>query len=488
MDKKILGSMLNFAKRMKNLRVGKNSEAYSSTAKGRPVDIRSAEEIREIIENGNFDQMLDLSRKFLSTSGLYKQIISFYSNLLSFDTYTSVRKSRKNKANRKKYIDHYSSACYFADTVLNPQLNYPRVIMKALTEGAYYGVLLVENEESAILRDLPAEFCRSRKKNYSNVDIVELDMSYFNSLTNDEAEIREILKEFPREFATGYNAYLTNRQENQWFEIPEEYGTCFYFYDEEVPPLLSMIIAITNLNEYRNIEKDIDKQALEKILIQKIPLDGEGNFLLDTTESGDLHEGVVEMLRDLGYVDVLTTFADVKVESLGDRTKGEKDNLEKVERSVYNEAGVPQQLFSPDSVQGLASSIVNAMTFSLTLVKKIDNWATFHINRLFAEKNKYIFKVDTLPITHYNRGEMIQFYLNGSTFGYSKMISFVARGEKQSFVMDTLEFENDILRIHENMIPTSSSHTTAGGASTETKEPDIKDQKESKENEEVEDE
>jgi hypothetical protein len=48
------------------------------------------------------------------------------------------------------------------------------------------------------------------------------------------------------------------------------------------------------------------------------------------------------MLRNAIGVDVLTTFADVKVEDMADRnTTTTTDDLKKVERTVYNAFGAP---------------------------------------------------------------------------------------------------------------------------------------------------
>ena len=55
------------------------------------------------------------------------------------------------------------------------------------------------------------------------------------------------------------------------------------------------------------------------------------------------------MLSKAIGVDVLTTFADVDVEDMdSDRSSASRDDLERVERTVYNEAGVSQMQFNTD--------------------------------------------------------------------------------------------------------------------------------------------
>jgi hypothetical protein len=59
-------------------------------------------------------------------------------------------------------------------------------------------------------------------------------------------------------------------------------------------------------------------------------------------------------------IDVLTTFADVDVEDMADTTTtSATDELERVERAVYNEAGVSQMQFNTDGNIALEKSILN---------------------------------------------------------------------------------------------------------------------------------
>jgi len=81
-------------------------------------------------------------------------------------------------------------------------------------------------------------------------------------------------------------------------------------------------------------------QKLLKILIQKLPLDKNDDLVFDVEEARDIHKNAVEMMRNAIGVDVLTTFADVKVEDMADsNTATTTDDLKKVERTVYNGFG-----------------------------------------------------------------------------------------------------------------------------------------------------
>jgi hypothetical protein len=65
------------------------------------------------------------------------------------------------------------------------------------------------------------------------------------------------------------------------------------------------------------------------------------------------------LARAIG-VDVLTTFTDVDAINISDsNTATTTDDLEKVERSVFNTLGVSQNLFNTDGNLSLEKSILN---------------------------------------------------------------------------------------------------------------------------------
>ena len=58
-------------------------------------------------------------------------------------------------------------------------------------------------------------------------------------------------------------------------------------------------------------------------------------------EAKDIHNNAVAMLKRAVGVDVLTTFADIDVADMRDSNSTTKiDDLEKVERTVFNNSGI----------------------------------------------------------------------------------------------------------------------------------------------------
>ena len=465
-------SISEFAKKINEM-VAVNTGAYNTSyIKRMPSSTETAEDIKAIIDSGSADQIVQLSEKFAGTSGLYSRIIAYLSNFLTNDVFVTPKKITNKSINQKKYLENYKKAVFFADTTINPKLNFPHLMFKILIYGAYYGIFIEDGEMDIVLRDLPNQYCRSRFKTFKNVNVLEFDMSYFDSITDDNLR-KQALAEFPKEFTKAYNAY--KRDMNlKWFVVPPEYGVAFYYQEQSKPLFISMIPTIVNLEEYRSLEKKLDKQELEKVLVQEVPIDKEGNFMLSGPEVGELHRGVVNMLKNNQSTDVLTTFAKVTMLNVGDKTKADRDNLEKIERSVYTEAGVSRLLFSSDSATSVNQSIINDMSLALAISEQFANWLTYQTNLRYSENSKYYFEVNILPISHYNREEMLDLYLKTAQYGYSKIMVGIATGIKQSSFIDLMELENDVLKLHDNMMPLQSSHTAAGGNTDEGGRPEKK--------------
>jgi hypothetical protein len=110
-------------------------------------------------------------------------------------------------------------------------------------------------------------------------------------------------------------------------------------------------------------------QNLLKIIVQKLPVDKNGDLIFDIDEAKDIHLNAVEMLADAVGLDVLTTFADIKEVNISDTsTATSVDELEKVERTVYNSLGVSQNIFNTDGNLALEKSVLNDEAVCRTLL------------------------------------------------------------------------------------------------------------------------
>ena len=223
---------------------------------------------------------------------------------------------------------------------------------------------------------------------------------------------------------------------------------------------MSVIPSIIDLDEAKELDKKKTAQELLKIIIQKMPVDKNGDLVFDVDEAQQLHNNAVAMLGRAIGIDVLTTFADVDVADMDtNRSTATTDDLERVERSVYNEAGVSQMQFNTDGNIALEKSILNDAASMFTLILQFQAFMNDIIDKYNKKKRKYYYKAQILTTTIYNFQEMAKTYKEQMQVGFSKMLPQIAMGQAQSTILANAYFENELLDLVNVFIPPMMSST-----------------------------
>jgi hypothetical protein len=197
-----------------------------------------------------------------------------------------------------------------------------------------------------------------------------------------------------------------------------------------------------------------------KIIVQKLPIDKNGDLIFDIDEARDIHNNAVEMLKRAIGVDILTTFTDVEsIDSSDKNTTASQDDLEKVERTVYNSLGISKNIFNTDGNLSLEKSILNDESTVRNLLLQFNMFMDRVIKKKNTNSKKYNFKIYFLETTQYNYQALSKLYKEHTQLGYSKMLPQIALGHSQSFILNTAYFENDVLHLSEIMIPPLMSST-----------------------------
>jgi hypothetical protein len=339
------------------------------------------------------------------------------------------------------------------------------VALKVLRYGAYYGYL-VPHADRMVVQDLPVNYCRSRFS-VNGRPAVEFNMKFFDDMYRDTTQKIKMLKLFPEEFRKGYKLYKEGKllpdfvgDTSGWYLLEPKNTIKFNLNGEDYPAFISIVPALIDLDEAQALDRKKMKQKLLKIIIQKMPMDKNGDLIFDVDEARELHNNAVKMLGKAIGIDVLTTFADVDVADMADKnTTTSVDELEKVERTVYNEAGVSQMQFNTSGNLALEKSILNDEASMYNLILQLESF----LNGLLAPFNKapkkLYYRAQILTTTIYNYKEMAKLYKEQTQLGYSKMLPQIALGQSQSSVLANAYFENDILDLVNVFIPPLMSST-----------------------------
>ncbi|MCF0126432.1 MAG: hypothetical protein HUJ68_11910 [Clostridia bacterium] len=425
------------------------------------------DQILNAINNRDYPFLREVSNFFFETSGIYGRLVRYLAYLYRYD-WMVVPYIETDKIKEEKVLTEFSKVLTFLDN-FNAKLVFGEIALKTVRNGVYYGYI-IESKDKLIIQELPVEYCRSRYF-VNGKPLVEFNVKFFDEKFSNTQQRMNVLKSFPKEFAKYYIAYKEGKlkqdpgQTGAWAVLDSSYARKFCLNNSEMPMLIPVIPAIIDLDEAQDLDKKKMMQDLLKIVIQKMPLDKNGELIFDVDEARELHNNAVTMLSKAIGVDILTTFADIDVENLSDKNSSTttKDDLQKVERAVYNEAGISQMLFATDGNLALEKSVANDEATMYNLLLQFEEFMNdilkFNFNK---NPKKLLFKVNMLTTSIYNFKDMSKLYKEQATLGYSKMLPQIALGQSQSSILSTAYFENQILSLSELMIPLQSSNTMSG--------------------------
>ena len=406
--------------------------------------------IQRAIASGNVDFMREVSDFYFKISGIYARLCKHLSNFYRYDWI--ITPYAADKVAPDKVIEGFNKTSYTLDDFGVKEF-CGEAALKVVRHGCYYGYV-IQNGDSFSVQELLPRYCRSRYS-VKGRPAVEFNMKFFDECYTSAQQRLRVLGMFPRDFQKGYLAYKEGKLPPEtpgdsagWYLLDPNCTVKFNINGEDYPPFISVIPHIIDLEAAQELDRKKMAQKLLKIIIQKMPLDKNGDLIFDVDEAQELHNNVVKMLGKAIGIDVLTTFADVEVADMADKNAvSSVDELEKVERTVYNESGTAQNLFNTDGNIALEKSILDDEANLYGLVLQFESFLNYLIKPLNKNPKKLYYKVQILPTTIYNYKDMSKLYKDQGAAGGSKLLASVALGQSQSQVLATAKFENEILDV-----------------------------------------
>lgn len=412
----------------------------------------------------DLDTLREISNYFYRTNGIYFRVVNSFATLFRYDWYVAPE-VLDEKVKEDKILEDFTKILSFLDESEISE-NCADIALEVLINGAYYGYL-TDSKNSIVLQQLPIKYCRSRYK-VNNRPAVEFNMKFFDEEFRDPNYRLRVLDLFPAEFKKGYLLYKQGKlpKENatdtlgSWYLLEPGRAVKFNFYNGDMPLFANAIPSIIDLDAAQDLDRRKQMQQLLKILIQKLPMDKNGDLIFDIDEAKDIHDNAVAMTSNAIGVDVLTTFADIQVESLSDKnTTTTTDDLAKIERTVYNSLGMSRNLFNTEGNLSLEKSILNDEGVMRPLVLQFEAFYNRITKALGSAPKKYKFRFYMLGTTQYNYKELAKLYKEQTQIGYSKMLPQIALGHSQSSILNSVHFEQEVLHLSELMLPPMQSST-----------------------------
>ena len=368
---------------------------------------------------------------------------------------------QEGRGSKAQILKAFYAALDFVDKLDVPN-TFARITTEWIKTGVYNGILRKDGDKVSI-QDLPLEYCRTRFKDFNNLNILEFNLNYFNRILDETLRTEAVLT-FPEIVQKAYKQWINHKLDDPWVMLPAaDGGINFSFISDQTPLLIASIPKLKELDDAVKREEKRDENELYKLLIQQLPIDKEGELVFQLEEAAEMHASVADMLQDSDTVDVLTTFGDTTLESLQESSAASQsaDRIEKYKKDAWDALGRGEILFNPEGSSSLPYAIKKDEALMIAYLNVYESWIKFHLNDEFGRKD-VTFDFEILPTTVFNRQDLQTSYFRGAQYGYSKMFAGVAMGIKQMDQLSLMNFENEFLQMSSKMVPLQSSYTTSG--------------------------
>jgi len=489
-EKKPTNFKINRAKELETLYVDEVSRKQrqgaaldsSSLKYATPTAVREAL-YKAISERGT---IIENSEKLYAVNPLYAMIINYYANMYTWQYKVTPHKVwTKSKAKARKQLAEedfnitYNLMLEIADG-LNIENKFPDILIKLFTSGAVY-ISTYLDEDSLTINSLllPAKYCRTIGQTQFGTYIIQFDCSYFTNLGYTETELNEFFKTWPKEFKKAYNKYHQNPND-RWYTLDPHFSTAVMQNDRGIPTLFYLYGGILNYEKYQDNELERNSNLLRYLVVHTIP-HYEDQLIFEVDEVKALHKSLKKIVDTGDKARLITTYGDIHVDPISEDTDQNAEVLNNAYKTVFNNAGINNALFTSDSVEALKMAIARDKQYVWKFVQELITFYNLSINNWLDFKG-YEADIDILPISPYTYDSDVERYKDNATLGVGKLDYIVASGIKQRYIQDMFKLESflnlsQITPMQTSYTQTAEDRKTAeDDSSDEPIEPGTKDE------------
>lgn len=378
----------------------------------------------------------------------FRRVIQYFTGLTLWAYTVEPYRIDPKKANIDTVSRNYRKVLNMLAS-MNIKTQCAKILTVCLREDVFYGTFWITSDNITI-QQLPSDFCAITTVE-GNVPNVTFNFSYFSA--------RESMLDFyPEEFRTKYNWYRENRT-SPWIELdaPRSFAikATSDILDYPIPPFAGLLREIYDIEDFTDMK--LAKTALDNyaMLAMTLPMDDEGNWLLDYDKAKDFWYNLDSVLPDeIGSV--LTPMSIDKI-SFERSNNSDSDTISEAEQNLFTAAGVSSLLFNnaKASANALLLSIKVDQELTYGIVKSIGD----AINRLLQSQTygKY-FRVNFLNVSEFNKKDAGEAYIKAASYGFPTISMYAASQGLDQAEIDSMSFlEGTVLQFQDWFRPIQSS-------------------------------
>ena len=419
------------------------------------------EKIHEALERpmNHPNMLIDVSNYLMGVSTFYMRLCNYFGKMGLFhyniDVYDVKEDRLQSKDAQLAFQSSYWNVCGEFEKV-NFRHEMSKIMSVLPVEDAYYG-LIFEDSTDFFIHKLNPSMCR----------ICQVQDGVYNFKMNLTGIDPLLIGSYPEYVQRAYLEFRDGKAyQNGWYIPPADRQVCFKLNESTiypVPLLLALAGDIMDLDIYKQLKLQKARVDNYKAIVIEIPIDKDAvdkPLLTDETLSFFAELNRENMPDDLGLIHAPGTAEAVSFKDNANST----NNLSDAVKNIYDNAGVPAQIFADStSSAALKLALENDAAIIYAFYRQCERYFTRFIKLRKYNKTAYKFALRIQDSTVFNRYDVADAMLKASQNGLPFKIDYgVALGKTPSRIIGALFLENDVLKMHERLIPLATSYTSAG--------------------------
>jgi hypothetical protein len=345
-------------------------------------------------------KLREVSDYFYNTNGIYKNVITAFANLPTLDYMVIPSTSTLGKMQDKAYSNYYAKVSDYVDSI-NMKMTVRRILTNVARYGAFVGYER-SNGKEFFIQTLPLDYCRI-KYLVGNDFQIEFNFKYFDKFFNQE-DLDTAWAVYPPEFKKLYNRYKGDAKSRnpEWQMIDINKTVVILANADEpffIPAFSTMFQEIVKEESYKDLYLLDKTLSTSKLLVQKIPVDKDGNIPVPNEQVKLAHKAMINVLPE--GVNGLTTAFDITDVSFRNQNQEKEDLLSKAERGVFVSSGYSSNIFAESGNIGLNINIEVITANIYSVLEKIEDCFNRKFTHIVNSKN-YEFKLQFFRTTNIN--------------------------------------------------------------------------------------
>lgn len=432
----------------------------------RTYNVFSKEKLRSYMKNpkSNEANLRELSRFLYRVSQSYRRLINYNAQIMDLNAVsvipiTDITQPVDGDKMLKMY---YDTALELEKMNLSTELY--KMLIRAWMEDAAYG-FIYEDDESFYIQLLDANYCKVSSVNYDGTLNCCYDMSFFRKNP-------ECLEYWDSSFKSMYNKFQSDNS-LRWQELdPTRTIVLKVNIDDPtlaISPYVALFSNLIDLIDLQELQAVKDELSVYKLLVARLEhMQGSTDpdeFQIDIDTAISYYDKLAEALPEY----VSAALSPMPIEAIDFKDTNNTNSVDMIANSMSNLFKTAGGSFVLNDEQSgasiteahITSDMLNALR---PLLGQVEAWVNRYMTNVLGEHAKVKYHY----VSPYTKKQEKEAALSSAQNGLpTKLYVAALDGYSPLEALSMMSFENEVLKLHEKMIPLSTSYTQSGMAGDE---------------------